>query len=208
MVGLLWYFICAVVSLTLVFFFKQKTAYEMRISDWSSDVCSSDLQSFGANANISGSVTEGWAGPIRASITGGYTGLRYDSRSLRAGDITTTDLGRDTPSVFGSLTVPLLDPDYDVGNIGRLSLTLNAQAERPSDVSALTSWGATANWGLTGNLSLIASFKSDEAAPSVTQLGDAPLVTSGGTYYDFATGQTVQIATTTDRKSTRLNSSH
>src|SRR3546814_16126495 len=29
----LWYF----------FFFKQKTAYEMRISDWSSDVCSSDL---------------------------------------------------------------------------------------------------------------------------------------------------------------------
>src|SRR3546814_13746279 len=27
----------------LLFFFKQKTAYEMRISDWSSDVCSSDL---------------------------------------------------------------------------------------------------------------------------------------------------------------------
>src|SRR3546814_9555511 len=32
------------VSLVCVFFFfKQKTAYEMRISDWSSDVCSSDL---------------------------------------------------------------------------------------------------------------------------------------------------------------------
>src|SRR3546814_1948989 len=29
------------------FFFKQKTAYEMRISDWSSDVCSSDLVAFG-----------------------------------------------------------------------------------------------------------------------------------------------------------------
>src|SRR3546814_19173740 len=29
---------------SLFFFFKQKTAYEMRISDWSSDVCSSDLQ--------------------------------------------------------------------------------------------------------------------------------------------------------------------
>src|SRR3546814_10113482 len=28
------------------FFFKQKTAYEMRISDWSSDVCSSDLSAF------------------------------------------------------------------------------------------------------------------------------------------------------------------
>src|SRR3546814_5538576 len=30
-------------SCCVVFFFKQKTAYEMRISDWSSDVCSSDL---------------------------------------------------------------------------------------------------------------------------------------------------------------------
>src|SRR3546814_1764941 len=30
------------------FFFKQKTAYEMRISDWSSDVCSSDLADFGS----------------------------------------------------------------------------------------------------------------------------------------------------------------
>src|SRR3546814_10276687 len=30
----------------LFFFFKQKTAYEMRISDWSSDVCSSDLEKF------------------------------------------------------------------------------------------------------------------------------------------------------------------
>src|SRR3546814_10315767 len=28
----------------ILFFFKQKTAYEMRISDWSSDVCSSDLR--------------------------------------------------------------------------------------------------------------------------------------------------------------------
>src|SRR3546814_5223067 len=30
-------------DVVLFFFFKQKTAYEMRISDWSSDVCSSDL---------------------------------------------------------------------------------------------------------------------------------------------------------------------
>src|SRR3546814_14166279 len=35
----------------MVFFFKQKTAYEMRISDWSSDVCSSDLQIFEAVSN-------------------------------------------------------------------------------------------------------------------------------------------------------------
>src|SRR3546814_8672084 len=34
---------CLSCTLVVVVFFKQKTAYEMRISDWSSDVCSSDL---------------------------------------------------------------------------------------------------------------------------------------------------------------------
>src|SRR3546814_9110392 len=37
-----WVVCCSLLYLG-VFFFKQKTAYEMRISDWSSDVCSSDL---------------------------------------------------------------------------------------------------------------------------------------------------------------------
>src|SRR3546814_2400199 len=40
-------FYCCVIMfiffMKYIFFFKQKTAYEMRISDWSSDVCSSDL---------------------------------------------------------------------------------------------------------------------------------------------------------------------
>src|SRR3546814_9548145 len=38
---MLW--VCLSYALCFFFFFKQKTAYEMRISDWSSDVCSSDL---------------------------------------------------------------------------------------------------------------------------------------------------------------------
>src|SRR3546814_6105156 len=37
------FLILVFISYFFVFFFKQKTAYEMRISDWSSDVCSSDL---------------------------------------------------------------------------------------------------------------------------------------------------------------------
>src|SRR3546814_13092862 len=36
--------------IVMFFFFKQKTAYEMRISDWSSDVCSSDLSRHGVSA--------------------------------------------------------------------------------------------------------------------------------------------------------------
>src|SRR3546814_17946540 len=41
---------CISIFLFVFFFFKQKTAYEMRISDWSSDVCSSDLGAGAAEA--------------------------------------------------------------------------------------------------------------------------------------------------------------
>src|SRR3546814_4952025 len=40
------------------FFFKQKTAYEMRISDWSSDVCSSDLLILGLGSSAIGTLVE------------------------------------------------------------------------------------------------------------------------------------------------------
>src|SRR3546814_5038410 len=47
----------------MFFFFKQKTAYEMRISDWSSDVCSSDL-----SMNIDD--TRGKARPVHSILLG------------------------------------------------------------------------------------------------------------------------------------------
>src|SRR3546814_18681470 len=58
-----------VILSVIFFFFKQKTAYEMRISDWSSDVCSSDL---GAGA------ARGGALPL-------VPGLRHQDREERAG---------------------------------------------------------------------------------------------------------------------------
>src|SRR3546814_1965137 len=39
----MWCIIDVMISVSCVFFFKQKTAYGVRISDWSSDVCASDL---------------------------------------------------------------------------------------------------------------------------------------------------------------------
>src|SRR3546814_11983051 len=47
------------------FFFKQKTAYEMRISDWSSDVCSSDLNA-NDQANVVAKAICGDAAPYHA----------------------------------------------------------------------------------------------------------------------------------------------
>src|SRR3546814_4519960 len=48
--------LCGMCMVTSVFFFKQKTAYELRISDWSSDVCSSDLVEAEAARPVSAAV--------------------------------------------------------------------------------------------------------------------------------------------------------
>src|SRR3546814_6048972 len=59
---------CIIIMLFIVsffFFFKQKTAYEMRISDWSSDVCSSDLnQKFGHPERLIAKHRDGELAPL------------------------------------------------------------------------------------------------------------------------------------------------
>src|SRR3546814_20503592 len=72
------------------FFFKQKTAYEMRISDWSSDVCSSDLTAAG-RGDQRGDISDrrcgdaGSAAPVAAPLRRG-TGTAALSRRHRVSD--------------------------------------------------------------------------------------------------------------------------
>src|SRR3546814_2975512 len=65
------------------FFFKQKTAYEMRISDWSSDVCSSDLAVVGQQQQARGVLVEpADGGDRRLPPTPALRQQRIDQRSL------------------------------------------------------------------------------------------------------------------------------
>src|SRR3546814_1894163 len=62
---------CCVFCYLLFFLFKQKTAYEMRISDWSSDVCSSDLLgSLGVDHGHQGIVLVGYVEPAVIGVQG------------------------------------------------------------------------------------------------------------------------------------------
>src|SRR3546814_2690074 len=94
----------------VIFFFKQKTAYEMRISDWSSDVCSSDLQPVVIGTTIAtdkGILT----------ITGlneGQIDYTYELTTNTTGDdvtdsfvVTVTDVDGDTAT--DTLTITILD---------------------------------------------------------------------------------------------------
>src|SRR3546814_1678100 len=65
-----------------LFFFKQKTAYEMRISDWSSDVCSSDLESLGGEDSM---VQVTRKGKVFASADEALQGVAADNQTLAVG---------------------------------------------------------------------------------------------------------------------------
>src|SRR3546814_10385005 len=89
-----------------IFFFKQKTAYEMRIRDWSSDVCSSDLTRCGCarRRSIRRGSSRRSSGPTRPKPTGLMTmGTNcdlleqmalYEKHLSRVADPTGRQLGR------------------------------------------------------------------------------------------------------------------
>src|SRR3546814_16862074 len=96
-------FFC-LVNFFFFFFFKQKTAYEMRISDWSSDVCSSDLDLW----RISRPSASPWRSPPSIGPT------RYwleASMSRVAGQASTgVDSAPDGVEVEGRRLVEVVDP--------------------------------------------------------------------------------------------------
>src|SRR3546814_3249419 len=106
-----------------VFFFKQKTAYEMRISDWSSDVCSSDLQVAQAGEGAGGDVRRQGSGEDE----GGGEAAHEIAECRRAGDVAakaTVGLGQRALDDGDALHDPLARGD--AGTAARKSTRLNS----------------------------------------------------------------------------------
>src|SRR3546814_4544451 len=87
-----------------VFFFKQKTAYEMRISDWSSDVCSSDLAAI--EALMAHGTAEQQAKWLPRLVTGEWSGTMNLTEPQAGSDVgalrtTATPVGDGTYRIKG-----------------------------------------------------------------------------------------------------------
>src|SRR3546814_8947955 len=98
-----------------IFFFKQKTAYEVRISDWSSDVCSSDLSNPAAFPPLAGHNAEQMLGRF-----GGLDPEQSDPDDVRYWAITPEELAAhvvhaiDAPAgiTISDITVRATGEDY------------------------------------------------------------------------------------------------
>src|SRR3546814_4283922 len=87
------------------FLFKQKTAYEMRISDWSSDVCSSDLL-VGLISTLAA-----LAIGVPLGAVAGYAGGRVDDALMRF-----TEFFQTIPSfALAIVLVAILQPSIEIG---------------------------------------------------------------------------------------------
>src|SRR3546814_8679241 len=83
--------VCTVLCVA-IFCFEQKTAYELRTSDWSSDVCSSDLDTISAAANdiVTTARTAGnrvVGGGLRAAAEGAAVGARCEYYFIAIDDV-------------------------------------------------------------------------------------------------------------------------
>src|SRR3546814_9505174 len=100
----------------IFFFFKQKTAYERRISDWSSDVCSSDLTYQGSTITSGGNVSINASGNVsRENVKTNAEGTQTTRAGGAISDKTVKDQ-KDVTAVNGSLEGKSTSADTGTGS--------------------------------------------------------------------------------------------
>src|SRR3546814_9858411 len=104
----------------ILFFFKQKTAYYMRISDWSSDVCSSDLTTVTLTLNAAlpeGATLSSTGGTVTQDLAGDPSGKTYT-------------ISGDVEAIIDGLQVTV--PGGYEGTISGTITTTSTEADRKS----------------------------------------------------------------------------
>ncbi len=106
-------------------------------------------------------------------------------------------LSRTSSNVRVSLDLPITRRGTPGGAIGTLTANLNSGVTWVSQFDALTTFGYGLNWSPTQAVSVITAISEDRRAPSVQQLVSPTVTTVGTPVYDYATGESVLVTSTT-----------
>ncbi|MDZ7588937.1 MAG: ABC transporter ATP-binding protein [Parasphingorhabdus sp.] len=149
-------------------------------------------------ATLSGTLAESDAGPVTATISGGYNQQSLDTDSISGNVPASANLNRDNVNSAVNLNIPLLDPRGPSGSpVGEFSVNGNVGYSELSDFGGLGEFGFGLVWKPFRSLTLTASMIGDEAAPSIQQLGNPLIITPSVPTFDFRNGISVLASITT-----------
>ncbi len=163
------------------------------LTDAGFDRTSSTVNSVTSLATLIGRPVRLPAGSASATLKTGYAWSGIDSTDSRPGS-TAASLRRGDLSFGGNLTLPITSRREHFGQgIGDLSLNLSAGWDTLSDFGSLTDWSAGLTWAPTQKLSLGASYIVNQAAPTLSQLGNPLSFSLNVPVYDFTRNETALV---------------
>lgn len=137
------------------------------------------------------------AGPLSATVTLGGETTDLSARSTRSTITSSANLSRDIASGQVSFDVPLASRrEGFLTALGELSANFNLGYDRPSDFGTLQTIGYGLSWTPIKPINLIVSVTEEERAPTIQQLGNPLIQTSGSRVFDYVRGETVDITRT------------
>jgi len=137
------------------------------------------------------------AGDVSTSIRAGAETSELNSRSFRRGLITTGRVSRDTVNGQANIDLPIASARNGfLPFLGQLSLNANLAADELSDFGTLWTRGYGVNWAPVTGVRLIASATDQDQAPSAAQLGNPVVTTPNVRVFDYVTGTTATVTTT------------
>lgn len=146
-----------------------------------------------ADLMIAGAVLELPAGPLFASVRGGFDFRDFKARSRRVGVEDRTDLSRDRGGFQVNLDLPIASRSKGGLRLGSLSVNANLAVERLSDFGTLRTVGYGLSWSPIGEINLIASVTNEQGAPRIEQLGAPLVVTPNIRTFDFTRREVVDV---------------
>ena len=143
-----------------------------------------------ASLTVSGILAELPAGSVFLTLNSAYNRKDTDGSNSFLGAGGDSSLGRTEGSFSANINVPLFE-DGDSFGIGQFSINGNFGYEDLSDFGGLSTYGAGLRWSPIKAVSLQASYRASEAAPSIQQLGDAIIVTPNVAIFDQSRNESV-----------------